>query len=50
MVAVKDSFHGFTIPAWKCPGCNEIIYEEKHIQPILEYNKRKASTKASALG
>jgi len=40
---VKDTFHGFTLPAWKCPNCKEIIYDAKDIQPILEYNKLRAA-------
>lgn len=46
MKKVKDNFHGFTLPAWKCPNCKEIIYDGKDIQPILEYNKLKASKKS----
>ena len=42
MKRVKDNFHGFTLPAWKCPGCKEIIYDGRDIQPILEYLKMKA--------
>ncbi len=45
MKRVKDNFHGFTLPAWKCPNCKEIIYDAKDIQPILEYFKMKAKKK-----
>lgn len=43
MKRVKDNFHGFTLPAWKCPTCKEVIYDSKDIQPILQYNKMKAA-------
>ena len=43
MKRVKDNFHGFTLPAWKCLVCKEIIYDAKDIQPVLEYNKRKSA-------
>src|SRR3989344_5224580 len=42
---IKDSFHGFNVDAWKCPKCKEIIYDEKDIHPILQYNKLKESNK-----
>lgn len=45
MEKIKDKFHDFTINAWKCPQCKEIIYDEKDIQPILQYNKLKESKK-----
>lgn len=45
MKKVKDRFHGFEINAWKCPKCKEIIYDEKDIQPILQYNKLKEKRK-----
>ncbi len=45
MKRVKDNFHGFTLPAWKCPRCKEIIYDGQDIQPILEYFKMKAEKK-----
>lgn len=45
MKRVKDNFHGFTLPAWKCPNCKEIIYDAKDIQPVLQYNKLKGSKK-----
>lgn len=45
MKKIKDSFHGFSVDAWKCPKCKEIIYDEKEIQPILQYNKLKESKK-----
>ena len=43
MKRVKDNFHAFTLPAWKCPNCKEIIYDAKDIQPILCYNKMKSA-------
>ena len=46
MKKIKDKFHGFTVDAWNCPKCNEIIYDEEHIQPILQYNKLKENKKA----
>lgn len=46
MKKVKDDFHGFVVDAWKCPKCDEIIYDEKSIQPILQYNKLKGVKKA----
>ena len=45
MKKIKDKFHGFEVAAWECPKCNEIIYDEKEIQPILQYNKLKESRK-----
>ncbi len=45
MKKIKDKFHDFTINAWKCPKCKEIIYDEKEIQPILQYNKLKERKK-----
>lgn len=39
MKKIKDKFHGFEIDAWKCGNCEEIIYDEENIQPILKYNK-----------
>lgn len=45
MKKIKDRFHGFEIDAWKCAKCGEIIYDEKDIQPILQYNKLKQSKK-----
>lgn len=45
MKSVKDNFHGFMVAGWKCPVCKEIIYDEKAIHPILEYNKLKESRK-----
>lgn len=45
MKKIKDKFHGFEINAWKCPKCKEIIYDEKDIQPILQYNKLKEKRK-----
>ena len=45
MKRVIDSFHGFALPAWKCPECKEIIYDGQDIQPILEYFKMKANKK-----
>lgn len=45
MKSVKDNFHGFMVEGWKCPACDEIIYDEKAIHPILEYNKLKKSKK-----
>jgi len=45
MKKIKDKFHGFTVNAWKCSKCKEIIYDEKEIQPILQYNKLKGNKK-----
>lgn len=45
MKKIKDEFHGFTVGAWKCPKCKEIIYDENEIQPILQYNKLKEQKK-----
>ncbi|MBL7147516.1 MAG: hypothetical protein ISS82_01695 [Nanoarchaeota archaeon] len=45
MKKIKDKFHGFKVDAWKCTKCHEIIYDEKNIQPILQYNKLKESKK-----
>lgn len=45
MMKIKDKFHGFNINAWKCSRCDEIIYDEKDIQPILRYNKLKENKK-----
>lgn len=51
MKQVKDTFHGFEVDAWKCSLCKEIIYDEKAIQPILQYNKMKGlSVKVGFLG
>ena len=45
MKKVRDKFHGFDVSAWKCDNCKEIIYDEKDIQPILQYNKLKERKK-----
>ena len=45
MKKIKDKFHNFTIDAWACPQCREIIYDEENIQPILQYNKLKENRK-----
>lgn len=45
MKKIKDKFHEFTIDAWECPQCKEIIYDEGNIQPILQYNKLKENKK-----
>lgn len=45
MKKIKDNFHGFSVNAWKCSKCKEVIYDEKDIQPILKYNKLKESKK-----
>ena len=45
MKKIKDKFHGFTIDAWKCNECEEVIYDEKDIRPILKYNKLKEDKK-----
>lgn len=45
MKKVKDKFHDFTVDAWRCPKCKEVIYDEKNIQPILQYNKLKEAKK-----
>lgn len=45
MKKIKDKFHGFEVIAWKCPNCDEIVYDEKDIQPILQYNKLKERKK-----
>ena len=45
MKKIKDKFHNFTIDAWACPQCKEIIYDEENIQPILQYNKLKENRK-----
>ncbi len=45
MKKIKDKFHGFEVDAWKCPKCKETIYDEKEIQPILQYNKLKQAKK-----
>lgn len=45
MKKARDKFHGFEVSAWKCPECKEIIYDEKEIQPILQYNKLKEKEK-----
>jgi len=45
MKKIKDKFHKFTIDAWECPQCKEIIYDEENIQPILRYNKIKENKK-----
>lgn len=45
MEKIKDKFHGFAVDAWKCAKCGEIIYDEKDIQPILNYNKLKENKK-----
>jgi RNA polymerase subunit RPABC4/transcription elongation factor Spt4 len=42
---IKDKFHGFLVNAWKCNKCKEIIFDEKEIQPILQYNKLKEKKK-----
>jgi len=39
MKKIRDTFHKFEVDAWKCSKCGEIIYDEKEIQPILQYNK-----------
>lgn len=46
MKKIKDKFHGFTVDAWECPKCGEILYDEGIIQPILQYNKLKENKKA----
>lgn len=45
MKRIKDTFHSFEVNAWKCPKCKEIVYDEKEIQPILQYNKLKEKKK-----
>ena len=45
MEKIKDTFHGFNVHAWKCGKCNEVIYDEEDIQPILKYNKLKKGNK-----
>ncbi len=45
MKKIKDKFHGFDVDAWKCGKCGEIIYDEKDIQLILQYNKLKKENK-----
>ena len=55
MENIKDKFHGFIVDASKCSKCGEIIYDEKDIQPILQYNKlkehkRKLTIKVGVLG
>jgi len=45
MKKIKEDFHGFKVNGWKCDKCKEIIFDEKEIQPILNYNKLKESKK-----
>ena len=41
MKRIIDEFHSFIVKAGKCNNCNEIIYNEQDIRPILELNKRE---------
>ena len=51
MKRVVDNFHGFKVNAWQCIKCKDIVYDSSDIQPILKYNKLKASKKiASKVG
>ena len=45
MKKIRDRFHDFEVDAWKCSNCGEIVYDEKDIQPILQYNKVKKDKK-----
>lgn len=45
MKRITDSFHGFSVKAWKCQKCREVIYDEEDVQPILKYNKLRTSKK-----
>jgi len=45
MKRIKDKFQGFNVNAWKCGKCNEVIYDEEDIQPILKFNKLKSAKK-----
>lgn len=49
MKKIKDKFHGFEVDAWKCLKCKEVIYDEKAIQPILQYNKLEEEKKELAV-
>ncbi len=50
MKIVQDTFHGFNVNAWKCQHCEEIIYDEQVIHPILQYNKLKHEKLAVKVG
>lgn len=43
MKKVEETFHGFSVEGWKCPKCQEIVFDEAVIQPILQYNKLQQS-------
>ena len=49
MKRIEDNFHGFTLPAWKCQACKEVIYDAKDIQPVLQDNKLKFDLKPEGI-
>ena len=49
MKTATELFHGFPIKGWKCPGCGEVVFGEKELQPILQYNKLRATGKGVAV-
>lgn len=48
MKRITDDFQGFKVNAWLCPKCEDIVYDESEIQPILKYNKLKSSKKVTS--
>ena len=48
MKRIIDYFQGFKIHAWKCQKCEDIVYDESEIQPILKYNKMQNAKKVTS--
>ena len=49
MRRVTENFHGFPVQGWKCSRCSEVVFDEKQIQPILQYHKLQAYGKPLAV-